>query len=276
MYGARIAHRCIADIQQCTLGERRNRRRGDRHAHRSQGLRYQHSHPDNWLDKRFLRAGISVSNTGGLMPILSMVRRISASERHLHHRELGGEAGQQIREINERYDPRLARYKAPHVTITGSSGVGPIPADRDDERAVGKACSDRDRARSRSHCDSVRQCASCRAKSSCFRSIRMGHSDSCTTDRNVRTSVSESALHVQSPCNAQPLSDTHARYGARAAGDANRRAGEIDRITVYQTLDPQPSKKLLELPLGDSSNDGSPLATVADARRDRGCRSCCV
>jgi 2'-5' RNA ligase len=41
--------------------------------------------------------------------------------------ELGGEAGRLVREINERYDPRLARYKAPHVTIAGSSGVGPIP-----------------------------------------------------------------------------------------------------------------------------------------------------
>ena len=42
--------------------------------------------------------------------------------------EIGGEAGRRIREINEQYDPRLARYKAPHVTITGSSGAGPIPA----------------------------------------------------------------------------------------------------------------------------------------------------
>lgn len=40
--------------------------------------------------------------------------------------ELGGEAGEQIKSMNERFDPRLARYKAPHVTITGSSGVGPI------------------------------------------------------------------------------------------------------------------------------------------------------
>ncbi|MDP9176159.1 MAG: 2'-5' RNA ligase family protein [Gemmatimonadota bacterium] len=40
--------------------------------------------------------------------------------------EVGGEAGEQIKAINERFDPRLARYKAPHVTITGSSGVGPI------------------------------------------------------------------------------------------------------------------------------------------------------
>jgi hypothetical protein len=41
---------------------------------------------------------------------------------------LEGEAGEQIKAINERFDPRLARYKAPHVTITGSSGVGPIPS----------------------------------------------------------------------------------------------------------------------------------------------------
>ena len=41
--------------------------------------------------------------------------------------ELGGEAGEQIKAINQQYDPRFARYKPPHVTITGSSGVGPIP-----------------------------------------------------------------------------------------------------------------------------------------------------
>lgn len=43
--------------------------------------------------------------------------------------ELKGEAARKIREINQRYDPRLARYKQPHLTITGSSGVGPIPTD---------------------------------------------------------------------------------------------------------------------------------------------------
>lgn len=43
--------------------------------------------------------------------------------------EVKGEAGRRIREINERYDQRLARYRRPHLTITGSSGVGPIPAD---------------------------------------------------------------------------------------------------------------------------------------------------
>jgi len=38
-------------------------------------FRYQHSHPDNWLDKKLLRAGVSVSNNGTLMPILAVVRR---------------------------------------------------------------------------------------------------------------------------------------------------------------------------------------------------------
>ena len=41
--------------------------------------------------------------------------------------ELPVEIGENIRAINERYDPKLARYKPPHVTLTGSSGAGPIP-----------------------------------------------------------------------------------------------------------------------------------------------------
>ncbi|HEX2723400.1 MAG TPA: phosphatase PAP2 family protein [Gemmatimonadaceae bacterium] len=38
-------------------------------------FRHQHSHPDNRLDKLFLRAGVQVSNNGSVMPILSMVPR---------------------------------------------------------------------------------------------------------------------------------------------------------------------------------------------------------
>ena len=41
--------------------------------------------------------------------------------------ELTGEVAEKIRRINEQYDPRLARYKPPHITLTGSSGAGPIP-----------------------------------------------------------------------------------------------------------------------------------------------------
>jgi len=41
--------------------------------------------------------------------------------------ELTGEVAERIRAINERHDPRLARYRPPHITLTGSSGAGPIP-----------------------------------------------------------------------------------------------------------------------------------------------------
>ena len=41
--------------------------------------------------------------------------------------ELPEGVARRIREINERYDPKLARYKPPHITLTGSSGAGPIP-----------------------------------------------------------------------------------------------------------------------------------------------------
>jgi 2'-5' RNA ligase len=41
--------------------------------------------------------------------------------------ELPDEIAERVRAINERYDPKLARYKPPHLTLTGSSGAGPIP-----------------------------------------------------------------------------------------------------------------------------------------------------
>ena len=41
--------------------------------------------------------------------------------------ELHGDAADQIAAINARFDRKLAVAKPPHVTIAGSSGVGPIP-----------------------------------------------------------------------------------------------------------------------------------------------------
>lgn len=43
--------------------------------------------------------------------------------------ELPGEAGDQVRALQQRFDPKLARLTPPHVTIVGSSGVGAIPTD---------------------------------------------------------------------------------------------------------------------------------------------------
>ena len=43
--------------------------------------------------------------------------------------EVGGVVGERIRQIQRQYDPKLANALPPHVTIAGSSGVGPIAAD---------------------------------------------------------------------------------------------------------------------------------------------------
>ena len=48
--------------------------------------------------------------------------------------ELHGAVGVRLREIQQRYDPRMAAELPPHITITGSSGMGPIsPATTDEE-----------------------------------------------------------------------------------------------------------------------------------------------
>lgn len=41
---------------------------------------------------------------------------------------IGGEAGAHIAELQRRYDPKLAAMNRPHITLVGSSGVGPVVA----------------------------------------------------------------------------------------------------------------------------------------------------
>jgi len=42
--------------------------------------------------------------------------------------ELSGALRERVLEIQRRFDPKLAATQTPHVTITGSSGMGPFPA----------------------------------------------------------------------------------------------------------------------------------------------------
>ena len=42
---------------------------------------------------------------------------------------IGGAAGERLRAIQAQYDPKLAAWLPPHVTIVGSSGMGPIRPD---------------------------------------------------------------------------------------------------------------------------------------------------
>jgi 2'-5' RNA ligase len=42
---------------------------------------------------------------------------------------IGGSVGERIAEVQAACDPRLARLGPPHITLVGSSGMGPIAAD---------------------------------------------------------------------------------------------------------------------------------------------------
>ena len=50
---------------------------------------------------------------------------------------IGGDVGRRIAELQRQYDPRLgALGQAPHVTLVGSSGMGPIAADTTPEELL--------------------------------------------------------------------------------------------------------------------------------------------
>lgn len=43
--------------------------------------------------------------------------------------ELEGELAERIHALQEEFDPKMARHLPPHITLTGSSGAGPLPPD---------------------------------------------------------------------------------------------------------------------------------------------------
>ena len=50
--------------------------------------------------------------------------------------ELRGDVAARVLEVQRRFDPRMANELPPHVTITGSSGMGPISPDTTDEQLM--------------------------------------------------------------------------------------------------------------------------------------------
>lgn len=43
--------------------------------------------------------------------------------------ELEGELAARVHALQEEFDPKMARFLPPHITLTGSSGAGPLPPD---------------------------------------------------------------------------------------------------------------------------------------------------
>ncbi len=167
--------------------------------------------------------------------------------------ELGGEAGEQIKAINEQFDPRLARYKAPHVTLTGSSGVGPIPAS----------------VTTMVLWEKLAPIASSKAPMT----LRFG-----PPMRFMQTEIVVLPLdphgelrvfHDRLAASGIPFGRARFTFSPHCTlslyptltADATRELlnlrvhvpAVIDRIQVFQALDPQPSRKLLELPLTGGS-----------------------
>ncbi len=163
--------------------------------------------------------------------------------------ELPGGVGERIREINERYDPKLSRSKPPHITLAGSSGLGPIPPSVDVEE--------------------IRKALEPIARDT--RPITLSFHP---PQRFMQTNIIVLPVDAYGPLRilhdriaTSGLPFTRARYtfsphvtlslyqslGAEATRELLKtRIPEpfvINAIQVYHTRDPQPSRKLLELPL---------------------------
>lgn len=167
--------------------------------------------------------------------------------------ELAGEAGEQIRAINERFDPRLARYKPPHVTITGSSGAGPIPGSVTTVELWEKLAPV--------------------ASSTAPMTLRFGPPMRFMQTEIVVLPLDPHGrlrtLHDRLTTSGVPFGRARFTFSPHCTlslyptltPDAARELlairvlapAVIDRIHVFQSLDPQPSQKLLELPLTGGS-----------------------
>lgn len=163
--------------------------------------------------------------------------------------ELTGDAARLIREINERYDQKLARYKAPHVTITGSSGVGPIPA----SVSVRELRERLEPITSTTEPVEITFGAPIRFMQS---EIVVLPLDPHGPLRILHDRIATSGLPFQaarftfSPHCTLSLYPTLTKETERELLSVRiTEPTVIDRITVYHTMDPQPAKKLMVLEL---------------------------
>jgi 2'-5' RNA ligase len=161
-----------------------------------------------------------------------------------------------VREINKRFDPKLAASRQPHVTITGSSGAGPIPPGVD--------------------ISEIEKLLRPIAMTTAPMKLRFGKPQRFLQTEIVVLPLDPHGelrrLHDRIVSSGIPF--TRARFTftphctltlyptltPEAARQllAVRIDDEVtlDRIDVYHTNDPQPARKLLELPLTGESSVG--------------------
>jgi len=170
--------------------------------------------------------------------------------------ELKGDVGERIRQINERYDPRLARHKPPHITLTGSSGAGPIApfVATEEMRAKLEPVTSSTGPITVSFLPPQRfmQTDIIVLPVDSHGPLRVLH------DRIITSGLPFArARYTFSPhCTLSLYQTLDAESRRELLSTRIPEPFVIDAIRLYHTRDPQPSKKLLELPLtGESKKD---------------------
>ena len=170
--------------------------------------------------------------------------------------ELPPGVADQVRAINERYDPKLSRYKPPHLTLAGSSGAGPIPPSTTVEEM-------REKLEPITRDTAPITLSFQPAQRFMQTNILVLPIDSHGPLRILHDRIVASGLPFT---RARYTFSPHATLSLYQSLDANSirellktRIPEpfvINAIQLYHTRDPQPSRKLLELLLSGGSQKG--------------------
>lgn len=163
--------------------------------------------------------------------------------------ELTGPVAERIHEINARFDRKLANARRPHVTITGSSGAGPLPPSLD--------------------INELRERLAPVARATAPIQLKFGKPQRFMQSEIVVLPIDPHGeirqLHDRIAASGLPFTKARFTFTPHCTlslyptltPDARRellaiRIDEnvvLDRIDVYHTSDPQPPRKLLELSL---------------------------
>jgi 2'-5' RNA ligase len=163
--------------------------------------------------------------------------------------EIGGDLGSRLAAITARYDPKLARSKPPHLTLTGSSGLGPLPP----ALPVTEIAARLDPITSATGPIELRFLAPARFMQSTIITLPL---DPHGPLRVLHDRVGASGLpfgrarYTFTPHVTLSLYATLTRESIRELMEL--RVTEpyvLDALQIYLTRDPQPARKLLELPL---------------------------
>lgn len=181
--------------------------------------------------------------------------------------EIRGELGDRLAEITGRYDPRLARSKPPHLTLTGSSGLGPLPP----ELSVAEIAGRLEPVMSSTGPIELRFGPPARFMQSTIVILPL---DPHGPLRVLHDRVGASGLpfgrarYTFTPHVTLSLYATLSREAVRELMET--RITEpflLEALQIYLTRDPQPARKLLELPLRGGT------ARPADGRSPAGGRA---